>query len=309
MGIFELFSVRQKRLRGEIPDVYSYDKLPQTLKIQIAHMLKEIFITQAHGQSYIGEYEEELLEFIRDALRKEWGVFQLVDGYSKSNIDEVINGFLQVNSVDKALDVIEICFRMLDIVMRKEYRANKRVAPDEGIEELNKRFQMHGVGYAYESGEIIRIDSQFVHAEVVKPVLGLLREKAFSGANDEFMTAHEHYRHGRHKECLNECLKAFESAMKTICKKRKWEHDEIKDNASKLIDVCFSNGLIPSAIQSEFTALKSLLASGIPTVRNRMGGHGQGEIPVQVPAHIASYALHLTAANLLLLFEADKALG
>ena len=49
----------------------------------------------------------------------------------------------------------------------------------------------------------------------------------YAGANDEFLRAHEHYRHKRHKECLNECLKAFESMMKAICKKRRWPYSEL----------------------------------------------------------------------------------
>jgi hypothetical protein len=43
----------------------------------------------------------------------------------------------------------------------------------------------------------------------------------FDGANEEYLKAHEHYRHRRNKECLTECLteclKAFESTMKIIC--------------------------------------------------------------------------------------------
>jgi hypothetical protein len=38
MRILDLFSKRQKKLRGEMPDVYMYDELPQPLKVQIVHM-------------------------------------------------------------------------------------------------------------------------------------------------------------------------------------------------------------------------------------------------------------------------------
>ena len=74
----------------------------------------------------------------------------------------------------------------------------------------------------------------------------------------------------------------------------------------KLIDIIFAKGLVPDFMQSHFTALRSTLESGVPTVRNKLGGHGQGGTEISVPDSIASYALHLTATNILLLAEADS---
>ena len=82
----------------------------------------------------------------------------------------------------------------------------------------------HGVGFESTSGDIIRIDSQLIRSEIVKPALSLLAGKQFKGANDEFMKTHEHYRHGCHKECLADCLKAFESTMKSICAIKGWPY-------------------------------------------------------------------------------------
>ena len=118
------------------------------------------------------------------------------------------------------------------------------------------------------------------------------------------MKAHEHYRHDRPKETINECLKALESVMKSICDKRKWRYDN-KAGARKLIDICFANGLVPEFWQSHFTALRSTLESGVPAARNRVGGHGQGATPTSVPRHVAAYALHMTAAAIVFLAEAE----
>ena len=150
------------------------------------------------------------------------------------------------------------------------------------------------------------MDSEFIHSEVVKPAMSFLFDPIYKGANEEFLKAHEHYRKGRSKECLNECLKAFESCLKTICKKRGWPYDDKKATAKDLIQIVFDNGLIPSFMQSHFSALKSTLESGLPTVRNRQSGHGQGSTQVIVPEYIAAYALHLTASNILLLANADE---
>jgi hypothetical protein len=62
-------------------------------------------------------------------------------------------------------------------------------------------------------------------------------------------------------------------------------------------------------MQSHFTALRSTLESGLPTVRNRggRGGHGQGSDVVDVPDYLAAYCLHLAATNIVLLIEAHNA--
>ncbi|WP_390834051.1 DUF7014 domain-containing protein, partial [Calothrix parietina] len=52
----------------------------------------------------------------------------------------------------------------------------------------------------------------------------------------------------------------------------------------------------------------SNLESGIPTVRNKNAGHGQGSQSIAVPQHFAAYQLHLTASTILFLLEAEKAL-
>ena len=103
----------------------------------------------------------------------------------------------------------------------------------------------------------------------------LLSTPGYAGAQKEFLTAHEHYRHGRAKEALNESLKALESVMKSICAKRKWAHDA-NATAGPLLNVLFEKGLIPSFWSTHFSGLRSTLEAGVPTARNKRGGHGQG---------------------------------
>jgi hypothetical protein len=95
--------------------------------------------------------------------------------------------------------------------------------------------------------------------------------------------------------------------MKAICTKRNWAFKS-NDTASALIDVCLKNDLIPPLIQSHISAVRAALESGIPTIRNRLSGHGQGAQVVIVPEHYASYMLHLTATTIQYLIESEKAL-
>jgi len=304
MAVFDLFSKRQRRLRGEVPDVYVYDSIPEAFRVQCVQILQD-----AIGPT--GTYSKNATqnwELIHDTLAREYGEFQLASG--RTHEEAATRFFLDERDHEKALDFIELAFRCVDKLCRDagyRHHASPKVSVDDALEELNARFREHGIGYQYESGELIRIDSQLMHAEAVKPALHLLRAKQFAGANAEYLRAFEHYRHGRFEEALADCLKAFESVMKAICHKRGWSYTEA-DTAKRLIEICFANGLIPSYLQSEFASLRTTLESGVPTVRNKQSGHGTGTTPRSVPLHLASYVLHLTASSMLLLAEADAQL-
>lgn len=305
MGVFDLFSKRQKRARGEMPDVYVYDDLPQPLRVQIVHIIRDAFGTDNYGS----DHAAKAYEFVKQSLCREYGLFELVK-HPRSDQESVFNFFLQEESVERALDVVELCFRIIQIHIADDqsykYHTNRKIDSDDATAELNERFKEHGVGYQFESGEIIRVDSQFLHAEAVKPTLAVLRDKSFKGANEEFLKAHEHYRHGRYKESLVDALKAFESTMKTICSLRGWP-TQPTDTAKNLIATCMNNGLFPAYFDSQFSSIRSLLESGVPTVRNKNGGHGQGAAPVTVPEYLARYTLNLTATTVLFMVEAHQA--
>jgi hypothetical protein len=49
-----------------------------------------------------------------------------------------------------------------------------------------------------------------------------------------------------------------------------------------------------------------MLKTGLPGVRNNAGGHGEAPDAPAVPPYIASYALHMTATNILMVMDAMK---
>jgi hypothetical protein len=311
MAIHELYSKRQARLKGDEPDVYQYADIPRKLKVQIIHIFDRT----------IGTYEQSLTDFYRvrsgyallvRTLREEIGVFQLPPA-SKPTTDpyrELIDYFLAEGNTDACLDVVELAFKFIDQFTRtnahKDSRNGDKQA-DEAIADLNVRFKENAVGYQFIAGEIVRVDSELIHAEAVKPALRLLNTKEYAGPHQEFLSAYEHYRAGKNKEALNDCLKAFESTMKAICDKRGWVYKP-GDTAKSLIDVLYAEGLIPPFWQNQFASLRGLLESSIPTGRNKQSGHGQGATPTTVPDHMAAYMLHMTASTLVFLTMAEQSL-
>ncbi|CAN5407523.1 hypothetical protein BH09BAC6_BH09BAC6_12210 [soil metagenome] len=301
MAIFELFSSRQKALKGGVSDILNYDILPETLRVQIIHIMNDAF-----GTSYNNYHPEQAFKKIHDILCREYGLFNL--NGRRVYQERVAEFMLQESKVERVIDAIEVVFKYIDRVIREDwtYKQNttRELNEDQAISELNERFKKHAIGYQYESGEIIKVNSTYIHSQIVKPALQLLHNKKFSGANEEYLKAHEHYRHGRNKECLTECLKSFESTMKIICKAKGWGYDD-KDTSSILIKTCFENNLIPSFLQSQLSSLRSLLESGIPTLRNRLGGHGQGANLTLVDDQTTRYTLNLTGSNIIFLIESS----
>jgi hypothetical protein len=126
-------------------------------------------------------------------ITREKGVFKLCE-HSKDPFSDCQHYVLTASTAD-ALDLIELSFRYIDRVVRVIPPHRRElygfVDPDEAIAELNGRFREHGIGYEYANGEIIRVDSKYLHVEAVKPALELLHDsgKKFAWPLQEFLTA------------------------------------------------------------------------------------------------------------------------
>ena len=313
MPVLDLYSYRKKVAEGETPDVFIYDNLSESLRIQIIHIWRE-----AIGRYYVHPkffYEKEpenneAWELIHDQFAKECGVFDL--GGERKIDSRCENFFLNCNSVEVALDLVELTFSYIDKTARNFSGQVRRshgieVTASDAIKELNERFRRAGVGYRLENGKIFRIDSELIHSEVVKPALQYLLTLGFEGPCDEFMRAYAHYRAGQMKDAITDANNAFESTLKTICDKRCWQYSQ-SSRSSDLLKIVRDNGLLPNYLDNSFDQLLATLKSGLPKVRNEEGAHGQGATPREAPGYVAAYALHLLAAKILFLIEAHRAM-
>lgn len=316
MAVFDTFSRRLARLAaGGRADPLVYDALPRGFLAQVVHIWSEA-LGPYHPPSdpWIGLPDHpttDIWPWIAKTAAKEVGVFALTDDPDPAQ--QCAEYLVQADDVGAKLDLIEISFVAIDQRMRMVWKRHGHLEgdgvtlrPDDAIEELNARFQQHSLGYQFAGGQLIRLDSQYIHGQVVEPALRLLHTSGFAGAEQEYLSAHEHYRHGRFKEAMNDALKAFESTMKTICLERGWPHPATA-TASQLIGIVFDQGLVAPPMRSYFDSVRSALESGLGTLRNKMSAHGQGASVKTVPRYLAAHALHLAAANILLLVEAHLA--
>ena len=291
MPLLDLFSYRKRVADGGTPDVYDYDNLPQSLRVQVIHIWRDVI-----------PYDAQAWKFIHDAVAREHGMLEL-SGRWPTDEQRCVTYLLENRSVDQALDMIEVSFLYVDGVVRN----SKPREADKAINELNGRFRRAGVGYQFENGKIFRVDSELIHAEIVRPALRYLHEKGFEGPRDEFMQAHGHYRAGQTKDAITDANNAFESTLKTICDQRRWQYPK-GARVSELLKVLREKGLLPDYLDSSFDQLAATLKSGLPKVRGEEGAHGQGSKPRETPDYVAAYALHLAAAKILFLAKAHKAM-
>ena len=310
MPVFKLFSYRKRVAEGATPDILIYDKLPEPVRVQIIRILKNA-IGQAHVYTgmEMGKVDENNAGWheIHEIVAQEHGLFRLSQD---ANLFSSCKNYLLGASVADALDIIEASFLYIDKIARNFYGHDRvkrgiTVTADDAIKELNERFRRAGIGYRFEDGKIIRIDSELIHSEVVKPALRYLHLRGFEGPHEEFMKAHTHFRDGKMKDAVTNANNAFESTLKTICKQRKWQYPQ-GARASDLLKILRENGLLPNYLDKSFDQLAATLKSGLPQVRNEQGGHGQGPTPRETPEYVAAYALHLAAAKILFLCEAHK---
>lgn len=267
--MYKLFLERIRNRDGE-PEVYIYDEFPEAFRNQVFYIMADV-LDQYEG------YGGGLWGYMHDTFSREKGLKKLGrhdQGLERYNVETYTN----VSSQEDFLDLVDYMFHLFDVGCRDihpqyNYDLDTNALVDKAVEELNYRFKQHNLGYEFVNGEIIRIDNKMIHQEIVKPALRLLYEEGFDGAEDEFRKAFEYRRKGDNKNAILVAGKSFESTMKTICDKKNYTYDKAKDTAE----------------------------TGLPVVRNKTSGHGQGSTIEQISDEFAEYALNLAATNIVLL--------
>jgi hypothetical protein len=287
---------RRKRLSRGDADPLQCGYVPEKLLIQVLHIVDALL---AAFTDHFHSKKTQFYNGVRDQMRTELGVFRLAQGnYSH---EEVMAWIVNSADTDAVVDCVEcICRQML--YFDRNYSAIRGRAQAR-IDEINGRFLEAGSGFQFESGRIIEATSKYLHADVVVPALQLLSHSKYDAANSEFLAAHQAFREQDYEQCLVECCKSFESVIKVIGSERHWGLPS-DAQAKTLVKAVFENQLVPSLLESEFTGIRTVLESGVNTIRNKSGGHGAGIEKRVVPRHLAAFQLHQTAAAITLLAEA-----
>ena len=302
---YRLYSERLRDAeKAGAEDVYQYREISKTARVQIRQLMQMVFgISESHLN---GSWRKNpAVAWAHRTLSHAQGR----DHFGYSQTDNYSDFLMYLESAPTAdfVNALEVaCVAITQIVDRDPFWLKNwkpQISAESAIEQINFRMRDALFGFQFEQGQIIRIDSQFVHAEVTKPALVLLAQRGYEGPQAEFLAAHEHYRAGRNKEAITEAAKAFESLMKVVCDMRDWPYPK-GARASDLIKILRTQNLWPDYLDGSFDQLLATLSSGLPKIRNDDAAHGQGSAPRTVPDYLASYALHLSAAKMVLIANA-----
>lgn len=319
--MFELYS--QRNLCNDDTHIYTYDNFNSAFRNQLFFCLEAVY---NNCKTVINI---DLFNDLHNQFSREKGLKELSNGQTTY---EKIEHFIDLSNYHDLIDFIDYSFNYLDKQLRiminlRKIVDNKSVSArgitnldvlknvetkkwqynqledliNYSIDELNKRFEQHYIGYEFINSQIIRKDNKYMHSEVVKPALIILKDQSFKGAEQEFLKAHDYKLKGDNKSAIQEALKAFESTLKTICDLNNYNYNPYKDTSKDLITILINNSFFPSYLSSHISGLRTTLESGLPTLRNKQSGHGQGINIVKVSDEFVEYALNLAATNIILL--------
>lgn len=294
--MYTLYSERVKNANGE-PEVYKYDVFPQTFRNQTFYILSDVF-DYCENKGILGVWD-----LLHDSFAREIGSKTLQSKHlnGKDNIEVYIRNCSEMRFLDLLDFSFALVSRAREIPIRYDSMENKQAVITKAFIEINFRFKQHALGYEFVNDKLIRKDNELLHNEAIKPALKLLLTTGFEGAEQEFLDAFEHHRKGENKDAILDALKAFESVMKAICDGMGYTYNSSKSTAKDLIVILESNSFYPTYLNNHITSLRTSLESGLPTMRNKNAGHGQGATVVNVSDEFTEYALNLAATNIVLL--------
>lgn len=152
--------------------------------------------------------------------------------------------------------------------------------------KINEAMLAFGCPWRLSNGTFFCVDSEFF-ADLLDGVRRQFRQHGFEGALDELREAQEALSDNRHKDAIHAASKSYESTLKAIVGSR--------GTASGLI-ATFRDGYLDDIPEDHAKAISSAVLKSLPTLRNELGGHGQGSSVVTVPKSYATLAVHLAAA-------------
>ena len=291
----DIYSRRKRQAAKTTVDVYQYvdlsPKLRQQMLFAFDHMVKDAM----KGVSSADEFWRHVV----DILREEEGVQSLSGSYIINLRAEFEDWFLASKNIDTLFDAVEIIARFCNYFAPRG-RENTMSAVNDHVATLNARMLEAQLGFQVEGSTIVKLSSQFAHAEIVDPALHVLSQDRFATADAEFRKAHKEFRDQSYADCITDCGKALESVFKVIAAERRWLEVSDSSTLAKLIEAAASNKLFPGYMAEQVKGLRAML-QGPGTLRNKDGAHGKGDAPSHADRDLAAYQLHQTAAALLFL--------
>jgi hypothetical protein len=278
-----------------------------------------IFFSKIEDINIITKTIKDFCETKRNFISENTKMYMLHDyPYNVSSIKHDLSQLLFHYETIEVLDFLDIFMNnieseLLDYIKLSEenpYTHNYRrdiiqltVFKEWFTRSLNELFEHNNLGFQVINGVIATKKSDFLHTEVISKSLTLLVNEEFSGPIEEFKRAIENYTHKDYENTVIEACKAYESTMKAILDKKGVTYDKNSSTASALVNLLKDNGIFKSYLIDSLSKITSILSSGLPVVRNKEAGHGDGAEINEVKRSYASFALDLAGSYIVFLID------
>ena len=265
----------------------SYDIIPTETRQRVFFVISENSYKLKQNWPHSDYVKNGDLPHLRHEICKYKGVPHIFIGYCDNG---AISKWARTCSIEDFLKIIElfINIKLLD------QTPNFQTRLDRTITDINDIFKLDRIGYEIVNRKIIKKESEYLHTEVIKQTLTLLYTNDFNGPLKEFQKALDHYAKKEYEDTVNEAAKSFESAMKSVLTNLNITFTP-NDAAQKLINRLTAKNIIDSYTNNIFT--------GLPTIRNKLSGHGDGLIPIVVNSSYAEFSLNLAGSLIVFLIK------
>lgn len=224
--------------------------------------------------------------------------------YRNSGISpEVLMEHLELCTNDEFLDFIEIamfyidhnklnvCVTQANEIFREEglsyvltpYTESHENDPETGISKVERYYP-----------QIILVDNQLTHQEIIVPALNLLTNPALSVVNQELLEAFHHIRDKKYADAITRAASSLESMFKVIFKREKMA---LPNNTAlgRLVTEFFNQEKLPKHYENSFLAVSK--------IRNEISSsHGREGQLIDPPSfREAEHVVHLVASNIMFL--------
>jgi hypothetical protein len=242
------------------------------------------------------EYTETGANYYVNTLSKTIELIKEVYGKSNliPNVEEnktELQQFIETTYPSKVLDVVEIYYYVMNQADIDLFDKKEKVT-----KTVNKAFEDERISWRLSEGKFYQIDYDFFIRDVTEKTYSILKEKGFEGACDEYTQAKKDFKEHNYKSSILNSCKSMESILKTIL-------DIDEGNASYLLSKLKDSRFIEDLAEEYRGGFTSQVLMAVPFLRNKLGGHGQGNDRISVSVEYAELALNLSSSIILFLLQ------
>lgn len=257
--------------------------IPRKVRTRIWHVTSEfndIFYYQPNPNDNWTE-DKTISQDVFEELPKFYGEEKLTalnEENEEIEVDE-LKPFLLGTYPPRVLDVLELFYKKL-IEHEGDFKAFE--------EEINAVFKSEDISWLMIDGQFFKFDSEFFDHLVISESRNLIKTQGFEGALEEFDEARNELSRNEIQKAIHTANKSFESVLKGIL-------DKTTGTAGKLFEE-FSDEYMQDIPEDIRKALKSKIIQLLPDLRNKLGGHGQGQESIDVPQNYGELAINFMGA-------------